>query len=793
MKTHLKRAALLIAGFSLAGLIGCGGGGSSGDLTPPPGNPAPPVATTTDVETLVIDGAIKDATVCMDKNGNGQCDPGETQGKTNAAGKITLAIPNADVGKFPLLAMVGTDAVDADNGPVTVAYTMVAPASRSAVISPLTTLVQETIVTTGVTPAQAEAAVQSSTGITASLFADFTTAPAPTDGSPSAKVVARMVVVSTQAQLSSLTSAVGTMAMDGTVITQADVNRAVNQRVLQVLPNVVAAISAPANASLTGPALEAAVVSNVSSSLLTTASLPTLVAISNQNTAAATATSTGTQTAATPVAFVQFVSMNFTNATNWVARVFTGTAADNTPAVNGNIKFFDRRFRSNTGAIAAWNFGGNPQDQAILHYTGSAWESCGLNFESTATVRDALGNNTSNFCNNYSTSKSNRTTFDVAGKTIAQVYDDARAAGFTNLTIANSATALGSATFPAGSSVFYQTTTPLTTAIAYQPGTGTELKQYSAALQAGGVASTQAAGVGCNSTEFNVAATLQTTSLEMMVAAFKGVPCTYTGANPPSFVSNGTTFTSPEVRNEAWGIAAIGLGIEPAATGSPTAFFTGATRVRVAFTGSGTNPITYYACKVRASNNSTRNCDVIGTGSYTIATLGDARVMTLSNPPAQAATSTFNRVFVERNGKVYFGFQDKLTPSSTVRLNTPATSALLAQLGLPTVNPDVPLALTAASYQGTWNVRGTTQTTGGGLNLLIGANGINTCQDGETFANKPCALTISNLATGTFTANLTDGTVALTGTLNFITGFAAGTFTDTTSTPPSGNFAGARR
>jgi trimeric autotransporter adhesin len=803
MKKQLKWMSLAIANAALISLAGCGGGGG-GDAAPSGGAPVdstpvvttsptvvvttPPAPTTTAVTTTVIDGALDKATVCMDKNSNGVCDAGEVQGKTDALGKITLMVPNADVGKFPLLAMVGTDAVDADNGPVRVPYTMVAPAARSAVISPLTTMCQQVATSTGVSIDEAERAVQSSTGITAPLFADFTKAPAPTDGSPSAMAVARMIVVATQAQATNLASTVGAPAMDGAIITQADITRAVNQRLLEILPALVAALSNPANASLTGTAKEAAVVAAITRSLVTTASVPTLVAINNQQTTTANAaTPTGTVTAAPPAAFVQLVNLNFTDATNWFGRIFTGSVAQNTPDANNNTRFVDRRYRSNNGAVAQWNFANNPQDQAIVHYTGSAWEACGLNFESTSTVRDALGNNSSNYCNNYSTSKSNRTSFNIAGKTMAKVYDDARAAGFTNLTIANSATVLGSTTFPAGSTLGYQTTTPQTQAIGYNPRTNDELKQYSAAVHSGGA---QPTGVGCNSNAFSGPAELQTTSLEMMVAAFKGSPCILTGSVPPSFVVNGTTFTSPVLRNEAWGAAALGLGIEPAASGTPTAFFADITRVRVAFTGTGTNPITYYACKVRANNNSTRNCDVIGNGSYTIATLGDARVMTLSNPPAQAASSTFNRVFVERGGKVYFGFQEKLTVTKSARLNTIASNALLAKLGA-AVNPEVPLALTAASYQGTWFVKGTTST-GAGLNLLVGANGVNSCQDAGTFANDACTLTVTNPATGAFTADFTDGGQLL-GTLNFFTGAASGTFTEPGGTPASGTFTGARR
>ena len=61
--------------------------------------------------------------------------------------------------------------------------------------------------------------------------------------------------------------------------------------------------------------------------------------------------------------------------------------------------------------------------------------------------------------------------------------------------------------------------------------------------------------------------------------------------------------------------------------------------------------------------------------------------MTLSNPPAQAAALTYNRVFVERGGNVYYGYQAKLIPSNQIRLNLPAANAVFAKAGVPAVTP----------------------------------------------------------------------------------------------------------
>ena len=206
---RLDRICLAWAGAALLALTACDGGSD-----------------TTSVSTKVVDGAIQNAVVCIDKNSNGLCDADETQGTTAADGSVTLDVPNADVGKYPILAIVGTNAIDADNGPVTTAYTMSAPADQVAVVSPLTTLVQQTVASPGATSAEAAASVQAVTGITTSLFQDFTKAAAPTDGTLNAATVARMLVVAAQRQAAVIAGTVGTRAIDGTTIAQADLDKA---------------------------------------------------------------------------------------------------------------------------------------------------------------------------------------------------------------------------------------------------------------------------------------------------------------------------------------------------------------------------------------------------------------------------------------------------------------------------------------------------------------------------------------------------------------------------------------
>lgn len=55
--------------------------------------------------------------------------------------------------------------------------------------------------------------------------------------------------------------------------------------------------------------------------------------------------------------------------------------------------------------------------------------------------------------------------------------------------------------------------------------------------------------------------------------------------------------------------------------------------------------MTFYSCAVR-------NCDAIKSGTYTIETVGDARVMRFAGVPGEARPLNFNRLFEERSGKV---------------------------------------------------------------------------------------------------------------------------------------------
>lgn len=138
MKISNQTFALGLISAAIATLAACGGGGGDTSVTTP-------VATTA-VTTTVMDGLIQNALVCVDTNSNGICDVGETQGRTDASGKVTLAVPTALLATAKLVARVGTDAIDADiAGNVKVPYTMSAPAGKHTLISPLTTQAHDQI------------------------------------------------------------------------------------------------------------------------------------------------------------------------------------------------------------------------------------------------------------------------------------------------------------------------------------------------------------------------------------------------------------------------------------------------------------------------------------------------------------------------------------------------------------------------------------------------------------------------------------------------------------------------
>ena len=272
------------------------------------------------------------------------------------------------------------------------------------------------------------------------------------------------------------------------------------------------------------------------------------------------------------------------------------------------------------------------------------------------------------------------------------------------------------------------------------------------------------------------------TYTEKYAVTLEEVIAKYTGSDKCSgtkrtFTNGSGTSLNSGDRNEGWGNTTISLGtigteLANYTDSTATAYYTTNTRLRA---GLGANGVaTFYSCKERY-NGSTRNCDVIGTGTYSIKTVGDARTLSFTGLPAFASALTYTRVFVERDGKVYFGYLNRPMASNKAGLNTVASAALMSKLGLPAVNVNTPLALTLASYQGTWDAYPDSDPTKIGETFTLSATGQLTCAT----VGATCAFTSFNPATGAFIAtNIGPGTASstITGTMNFLAGTATASF-----------------
>lgn len=223
---------------------------------------------------------------------------------------------------------------------------------------------------------------------------------------------------------------------------------------------------------------------------------------------------------------------------------------------------------------------------------------------------------------------------------------------------------LGDAVFPAGSRLLFQKTTQLSRPDTQD--TSGSLLAYSAAVAAGGNGASAPCGNPANHTRTPVA------TLEQLVERHPGRPCVFQGN------------TQTGNRNEWWSNSTLSLGpdVDGPVPALPHYRQAQPTRsLRLGFPGG--DAVNYYDCAIRASDGSIRNCDAIGSGRYTIAAQGDARVMRFSGLPArQAARLDLDRLFVERSGAVHWGWREKPQVINEARLNAEATDALFARLGL---------------------------------------------------------------------------------------------------------------
>ena len=355
------------------------------------------------------------------------------------------------------------------------------------------------------------------------------------------------------------------------------------------------------------------------------------------------------------VRWFQFADVN-----NWSVRAFESTEAQGVPDANGLVRFSEGRARKAGGVEQEWGDPGFTRTE--LSWDGSQWWNCPTDFEHTQTLRDAAGVSTSYYCKTQ-VSVAKRGMRDVTGAAISDIVREIRAyplvdpagkslGGYANWGPDPDSGILGTATFPTGSKLLYQTNTDIAYADTYN------------AVDVVRVHSGEIAAGTCPDVP---PAAIDATSLEEVVSRNAGTPCVY-----PANLATGS-------RNEWWGNSSVAIGsFAGAAPALP--MYSSMRNARVGF-GSG-NVATYYNCAVRASDNSPRNCDAAGTGTYSIETVGDARVMRLAGVPAIAASITYDRLLVERDGAVYYGSRVKPQTSNSIRMNDKAASAMFIQLGL---------------------------------------------------------------------------------------------------------------
>lgn len=153
------RLAFLMA-FSTVAAMGCGGGGGGAPTPPPPAAPTPVSITGT-----VIGGA--GATVCLDVNADGTCNAGEAATTAAANGSYTLtATAGISLDGLAVVAQVPAGVGGA-------AHVLKAPASKAAVVSPITSVVQAGVQQGLTLPASESATALQLQVAAANLYADY--------------------------------------------------------------------------------------------------------------------------------------------------------------------------------------------------------------------------------------------------------------------------------------------------------------------------------------------------------------------------------------------------------------------------------------------------------------------------------------------------------------------------------------------------------------------------------------------------------------------------------------------
>ncbi|MEZ8452934.1 DUF1566 domain-containing protein [Vibrio splendidus] len=144
-------------------LIACGGAESDPKLKQSQTKPS-----SQNISGIALDGYLRNAKVCLDRNSNAMCDSADGEiATTDAEGRFQLDVDN-DVAQYPILveAVAGiTIDMDSPNQPIESGFTLEVPSSNSDVISPVTSLIASVSRTSGISFDEATQLVASDLGI----------------------------------------------------------------------------------------------------------------------------------------------------------------------------------------------------------------------------------------------------------------------------------------------------------------------------------------------------------------------------------------------------------------------------------------------------------------------------------------------------------------------------------------------------------------------------------------------------------------------------------------------------
>ncbi|MBS7806330.1 hypothetical protein [Variovorax sp. PCZ-1] len=636
------QTALLSIAAALSGalvLSACGGGGGGGGGTTPPVSAAP-----VSLSGVVADGLIQGARVCYDLNDNGRCDTGEpVSADTGANGAYSLSVPASEAGKHAVIAIVPVGAIDADTGPVSVAYTLKAPANTdtgaSLFVSPITTIVQEVMQASGTTdPAAAIELVKQQLGMTISPLDNFVALRATNSDAARAGTIAQIITA--------LKQEVGATAAT------ANVPEAQTQALLSVV--VVNNLSALANSVASSTGSSTITAANLAASQgITSATVATQAQIASTIVAATTDTNTVT----TPTPFVTLRDFRYTSPTNWNYRVFTG---DDVARPDGFKRANDVRVNSTAFPYV--------RNQSYYNEATSSWYACPSDGFEALVYKDATATapGESSYCSTYRDS-SRRSTEDISGQSITAVISRVRASGLDGYSTwagAPSLVADQNAVFPAGSQLRYQVVTRLSTPI------GQDLASK--------------VRVNKNTTATAFEKWPFAANLDEMIQYYPG---NFNSGTPNGGNTDGIG-QFPDGSYQVAGMQAVKNYRVMYQALTPT---TGNARI--------------WQCRRNATPNINTNCSVgssfLMDTTYTIEALGDARVLKFASLPSELlALRKSNRLYVERGGAVFYGFKDILSTDTSVRMNVTAWNAMRAQFAGVTSHTD-PVAPVASEF-GSW-------------------------------------------------------------------------------------------